>query len=78
MYRQILLSIFIILAGPAQAMAGAVVIKLGTSAPEGSVWHDALLEVRQEWSNITKGEVGTRTLTDSTTSKTLRPPSLEA
>jgi len=60
MYRRILLSIFVILAGPAQAMAGSVVIKLGTLAPEGSVWHDALLEARQEWSKITKGEVELR------------------
>jgi TRAP-type C4-dicarboxylate transport system substrate-binding protein len=60
MYLRILLSILVILAGPAQAMAGSVVIKLGTLAPEGSVWHDALLEVRQEWSNITNGDVELR------------------
>jgi TRAP-type C4-dicarboxylate transport system substrate-binding protein len=60
MYCRILLSVFLILAGSAQAMAGSVIIKLGTLAPEGSVWHDALLEARQEWSNITKGEVELR------------------
>jgi TRAP-type C4-dicarboxylate transport system substrate-binding protein len=39
---------------------GRVLIKLGTLAPEGSVWHDALLEVRQKWLAITAGEVELR------------------
>jgi TRAP-type C4-dicarboxylate transport system substrate-binding protein len=42
-------------AAPAQ-----VVIKLGTIAPEGSVWHDALLETRQQWREISNGEVELR------------------
>ena len=41
-------------------MAASVVIKLGTVAPEGSVWHDALLEVRQDWKEITGGDVELR------------------
>lgn len=36
------------------------VIKLGTLAPEGSVWHDALLETRQRWRDISNGEVELR------------------
>lgn len=36
------------------------VIKLGTIAPEGSVWHDALLETRQRWRDISDGEVELR------------------
>ena len=36
------------------------VIKLGTIAPEGSVWHDALLEVRQHWREHSDGDVELR------------------
>jgi TRAP-type C4-dicarboxylate transport system substrate-binding protein len=36
------------------------VIKLGTIAPEGSIWHEALLEIRQEWRDISNGEVELR------------------
>jgi TRAP-type C4-dicarboxylate transport system substrate-binding protein len=45
------------------AAAGAraeTVIKLGTVAPEGSVWHDALLEIREQWREISGGEVELR------------------
>jgi len=37
-----------------------ITIKLGTLAPEGSVWHDALLEVRQKWRTITGGKLELR------------------
>lgn len=43
--------------GPTHA---ATVIKLGTIAPEGSVWHDALLEIRQQWRDLSGGEVELR------------------
>jgi TRAP-type C4-dicarboxylate transport system substrate-binding protein len=36
------------------------VVKLGTLAPEGSVWHDALLEIRDDWRRISDGEVELR------------------
>ena len=36
------------------------IVKLGTIAPEGSVWHDALLETRQRWREISDGEVELR------------------
>jgi TRAP-type C4-dicarboxylate transport system substrate-binding protein len=36
------------------------VIKLGTVAPEGSIWHDALLELRDQWETISGGEVELR------------------
>jgi TRAP-type C4-dicarboxylate transport system substrate-binding protein len=42
------------------AAAAPVVIKMGTMAPEGSIWHDALLKIRQEWSEITDGKVELR------------------
>jgi len=37
-----------------------VLIRLGTIAPEGSSWHDALLQIRQEWRKISNGEVEVR------------------
>jgi TRAP-type C4-dicarboxylate transport system substrate-binding protein len=49
----------ILLAMTVSAEAGTV-IKLGTIAPEGSVWHDALLEVHQRWRKISGGEVELR------------------
>lgn len=50
-----------LLALTATAEADArIVVKLGTLAPEGSVWHDALLEIRQKWQSLTDGEVELR------------------
>ncbi len=34
-----------------------IVIKLGTIAPEGSAWHDALLRIGQQWRDISNGEL---------------------
>jgi len=48
------------LTGSAMPADARITIKLGTLAPEGSVWHDALLEVRQKWIEITDGEVELR------------------
>ena len=39
---------------------GAVVIKLGTVAPEGSPWHDALRDLAADWQRISGGEVALR------------------
>jgi TRAP-type C4-dicarboxylate transport system substrate-binding protein len=41
-------------AGPAQ------VIKLGTVAPEGSPWHDALVRIAQQWRTLSNGKVQLR------------------
>lgn len=57
---RVMLIAFLISAGAAPAAADPIVIKLGTLAPEGSVWHDALLQVRQEWRDITDGELELR------------------
>ncbi len=38
----------------------ALVIKLGTVAPEGSPWHDAMLETAQEWKALSNGKVTVR------------------
>ena len=36
------------------------VIKLGTVAPEGSPWHEAMLEVSQKWKELSSGRVTLR------------------
>jgi TRAP-type C4-dicarboxylate transport system substrate-binding protein len=38
----------------------AQVIKLGTLAPEGSPWHDIMLEVAREWKELSGGKVTLR------------------
>jgi TRAP-type C4-dicarboxylate transport system substrate-binding protein len=40
--------------------AAQTIIKLGTIAPEGSIWHDALLKVRQAWKEQSGGKVELR------------------
>jgi TRAP-type C4-dicarboxylate transport system substrate-binding protein len=35
----------------------AVKIRLGTMAPKGSPWHDALLQVKQDWREISDGKI---------------------
>ena len=38
----------------------SLVIKLGTVAPEGSPWHDAMLETAQRWKELSGGRVTVR------------------
>ena len=45
--------------GPATAGATQV-IKLGTIAPEGSPWHDGLLELAQRWRELSGGQIDLR------------------
>jgi TRAP-type C4-dicarboxylate transport system substrate-binding protein len=52
-----LASMMFALSAPAAAQT---VIKLGTIAPEGSIWHDALLKVRQAWREKSGGKVELR------------------
>lgn len=40
--------------------AKRIVIKFGTIAPEGSAWHDALLELRQRWLELSGDQVELR------------------
>ena len=47
-----------LLCSPSEAQR--VVIKLGTVAPQGSTWHDVLLRIRQDWRDISNGEVELR------------------
>jgi TRAP-type C4-dicarboxylate transport system substrate-binding protein len=54
--RHLLLAIST-LALPVAAPAQAVTVKLGTLAPAGSAWHDALKEMAQRWEEISGGRV---------------------
>jgi TRAP-type C4-dicarboxylate transport system substrate-binding protein len=44
----------------ATAAAAGTVIKLGTFAPEGSTYHDILLDLRDEWAEISDGTIELR------------------
>lgn len=39
---------------------GKIVIKIGTIAPEGSTWHDVLLEIREQWRRLSGERVEPR------------------
>ena len=59
LFRNLLASVLTVtlLGSAAEAQT---VIKLGTIAPEQSVWHDALLKIRQDWRDSSGGEVELR------------------
>jgi len=42
---------------PLQAQGRRIVINMGTLAPEGTAWHDALLQMRQDWNRISRGQI---------------------
>lgn len=42
---------------PGEAFAGKVTIKLGTLAPEGSLWHNVLARMGQRWRDASGGKV---------------------
>ena len=42
---------------PLQAQGRTIVINMGTLAPEGTAWHDALLQMRQNWNRISRGQI---------------------
>jgi len=41
-------------------LASAQTIKMGTLAPEGSVWHNVLRDMAEEWSEISNGRIRVR------------------
>ena len=51
--RALVLAVFL----TASAHAAPVRIKLGTLAPQGSTWHQLLLEMAQKWSQASNGQV---------------------
>jgi len=55
----IILGLMLCLTMP-MASAGKMVIKMGSIAPEGSAWHDALLRLKQDWRDISDGQLELR------------------
>ncbi len=49
-----------LLAAAPPVQAQRVLIKLGTLAPEGSPWHDVLLQMKEDWSRLSGGQVRLR------------------
>ncbi len=60
MMRKIALTASLALLAIPLHVSAETIIKLGTIAPEQSVWHDALLEIRQQWRRISRDEVELR------------------
>jgi TRAP-type C4-dicarboxylate transport system substrate-binding protein len=56
--RKLWLALPLVLASVASH--GQTVIKMGTIAPEGSIWHDTLLKIREQWQTISAGRVELR------------------
>jgi len=45
---------------PVVSARGAAIVKMATPAPDGSIWHNGLKEMGQQWSQITEGSVNLR------------------
>lgn len=58
--RLLLLLTTAAIAAPTTASARKVTIKVGTVAPKGSVWHDALKRIDQRWKKASDGKVKLR------------------
>ncbi len=58
--RRLLLAFILTAASQAALPADRIIVKFGTIAPEGSAWHDAILEIRQKWLELSNGQVELR------------------
>ena len=55
-----LFTIFIVLLSIQPIFAKKIIIKMATLAPEGTEWHGLLVEMGQEWTKVTNGQVRLR------------------
>lgn len=55
-----LLFVVVFMAALLPLQAQNVLIKMGTLAPEGTAWHDILLQMKEEWQRISGGKVTLR------------------
>ena len=55
-----ILAIALVAVSNSGVSANKIVIKLGTIAPEGSAWHDAMLELRQKWLELSNDQIELR------------------
>ena len=53
-------TIFIVLISIQPIFAKKIIIKMATLAPEGTEWHGLLVEMGQEWTKVTNGQVRLR------------------
>jgi TRAP-type C4-dicarboxylate transport system, periplasmic component len=53
-------TIFIVLLSIQPVFAKKIIIKMATLAPEGTEWHGLLVEMGQEWTKVTNGQVRLR------------------
>lgn len=58
--KKLLLLVLTLLVPAAEARAQGVTIKLGTLAPAGSAWHEALKDMAQKWEEVSGGRVKLR------------------
>jgi TRAP-type C4-dicarboxylate transport system substrate-binding protein len=58
--KAVIASIYIYILALGVTPAYSLVLKLGTVAPEGSPWHDAMLETAQKWKELSGGRVTVR------------------
>jgi len=58
--RTFVLGFSLLLSALQPPLHAQTVVKLGTVAPEQSVWHDALLRISQSWRDISNGQVELR------------------
>lgn len=59
-YKGLLLMFFLVIVSSAAVPANRTIIKFGTIAPEGSAWHDAMLELRQKWLELSNDQIELR------------------
>lgn len=57
---RLLIAFLVLVSCHGAVAAQRVVIKFGTIAPEGSAWHDALLELRQAWLKLSDNRIELR------------------
>ena len=60
MFKKILFTFFIFFLVTQVIWAKKIIVKMATLAPEGTEWHGLLVELGQQWKEVTNGEVRLR------------------
>jgi len=60
MFKKILFTFFIFFLITQVIWAKKIIVKMATLAPEGTEWHGLLVELGQQWKEVTNGEVRLR------------------
>ncbi|MCK4578730.1 MAG: TRAP transporter substrate-binding protein DctP [Candidatus Marinimicrobia bacterium] len=59
-FCRLILLVIILVSNPAWAGKKPVIVKMATLAPEGSPWHEVLMEIAQDWRDISNDKVRLR------------------